>query len=62
MSQPVVIIPNIMFMGRRIYLQKFNILDNEAEKHAVALSQIMKERIFSKKADKEPKIKIATPL
>lgn len=62
MSQPVVIVPMIGFQGRRIYLQKFGILDKEAERDAIALGQIMKERIFSQKADKEPKIKIATPL
>jgi len=51
-----------MFQGRRIYLQKVGLLDVAAERDAVALSQIMKERIFSKKAETEPKIKIVTPL
>ena len=57
----VVAVPHIIFSlqgtkGRRIFIECFGPLDiKQAQKEAVQLSNIMKERLFSKKV-KEPKI------
>ena len=52
-------VPWIIFDGRRIYLErKGNTMtsDPTAEKVAVDLGKILKERIFNKSASTEPKI------
>jgi hypothetical protein len=49
-------VPEIMFSGRKIYIQSFGVLDNESLRIAKGLSNIMKDKFFSKKAVTEPKI------
>ena len=53
----VVIVPLIGFQNRRISLECFGSVDKvQAQKDAVALGHILKERIFDKKATTEPRV------
>lgn len=55
--QRVIIIPNILFEGRQIALEAYGPIDREGDKLAMALSQIMRERIFAKTRNEHPIIR-----
>jgi len=53
----VITVTGVKFMGRRIFLESFGgALDKEGQKLAVALGQIMRERLLAKQSPDEPLI------
>lgn len=60
MKLTVATVPGVKFMKREIFIQQFGPLDKDAQKDAVALGQIMRERLLSMKADNEPLIRPIT--
>jgi len=56
----VVTVPDVRFMGRRIFLESFGVLDKDGQKLSVALGQIMRERLLSQQSPNEPLITTVT--
>ncbi len=57
----VVTVPDIKFMGRRIFLESFGgVLDKDGQRLAVALGKIMRERLLAQKSPNEPLITTVT--
>jgi len=50
----MIIVPNIMFEGRRIAIQAYGPVDKEGDKLAIALSQILQKMLMDKRADDHP--------
>ena len=58
-NMTVITVPGILVQNRKIFIEG-GVVDPEGQKIAVMLGEIMKERLFNKKAGNEPLIKPVT--